>query len=161
MQKDAKKKRLKPDKLDHLLNGSYATDDKIDEGLQLDQYLLWWESLQSQERYEQLAKLERKSAPIAGAKRVDNIIEELLKYLQVKRTVSIFKKGTGSGKEDLKKYQEMMYTHQIVNTIEYLLLFFPARGRPRHLMSSFLFCYGPVVGRSFASNLSRKNLEKA
>ena len=60
MQKDAKKKRLKPDKLDHLLNGSFATDDKIDEGLQLDQYLLWWESLQSQERYEQLAKIERK-----------------------------------------------------------------------------------------------------
>ena len=125
MQKDAKRKRLKPDKLDHLLNGSYATDDKVDEGLQLDQYLLWWESLQSQARYEQLAKMERKSAPIAGAQRVDNIILELLKYLQVKRTVSIFKKGTGSGKEDLKKYQEVSYMHQIVNTIEYLLLFFP------------------------------------
>ena len=125
MQKDAKKKRLKPDKLDHLLNGSFATDDKIDEGLQLDQYLLWWESLQSQERYEQLAKIERKTAPIAGARRVDNIILELLKNLQVKKTTSIFKKGTGSSKEDLKKYQEIMYAHQIVNTIEYLILFFP------------------------------------
>ena len=125
MQKDAKKKRLNPDKLDHLLNGSFASDEKLDDGLQLDQYLLWWESLQSEERYKQIAKLEKKTAPEAGAKRVNAVILELLKNLNVRKSTSIFNKSGGSGKEDTKKYLEVMYAHQIVNTIEYLLLFFP------------------------------------
>jgi hypothetical protein len=132
MDKVSKRARMKSGHRNkELLKGTHFADQT---GLSADDYLLWWERLQQDKLYQEIASELRvnPSHMSFGRDEVHSVVLLLLKWLReppksLKVNQNMVDKlkalKTSGGDKSLKEYHHVTFAHQIVNTLEFLRLF--------------------------------------
>ena len=124
-----RRRRNKKTKREHLQDGSFLSAETLDGGLHFDDYLLWWERLQSVELYQKIWKEMggKEKTEDFGQPEVHAIILLLLKWLRQPPSNSKTKWGLSKGgslTKAAKAHYKVAFAHQIVNTLEFLVFFF-------------------------------------
>ena len=125
-----RRRRNKKTKREHLQDGSFLSAETLDGGLHFDDYLLWWERLQSVELYQKIWKEMggKEKTEDFGQPEVHAIILLLLKWLRQPPSNSKTKWGLSKGgslTKAAKAHYKVAFAHQIVNTLEFLVFFCP------------------------------------